>query len=186
MIPRRRPPFAPAGPFGYLGDSPAAVAAGQGQVPVSAQAMDQAQAIPNVKDRRFWFTYQTPNIASIAPAATTTNAIQFDNDSVFEWVKLTYSCDLTNAAQTISSLVVADVTVQIQDTGQGAYYSNAPIPLQCYAGNATLPFVLPAPQYIQPNASLQFTFANFSTSGGGNQTYNNLRVQLHGFKVKLV
>lgn len=136
------------------------------------------------KNVKFWFTYQTPNIASLAAAASATNSITFDNDSAFMWTKITVQADLTNAAQTSSSLVIPFVTVQIQDTGQGAYYSNAAIPVEAYMGQLGLPYVLPAPQIIAPNATLQFNWASFSTAGGGNQTYTNLRMQLHGWKIR--
>lgn len=150
-------------------------------VMVNAQTMQQRGSIPNDEDRRFWFTYQTPNIATIAAAAAATNVIQFDNDSVFEWIKTTVVADIAGAVQTASSLVIPLATLQIQDTGTGSYYSNAAIPLAACAGDARLPFVLPAPQFIQPNASLQFTWANYSAA----TTYANLRVQLQGFKLKL-
>lgn len=152
-------------------------------VPAGAMVQDQYGDTSSQRNR-FWFTYQTPNIASIAPAASTTNTILFDNDSVFEWTKITawaYNGTLT-AEITNSTIEVPAVTVQIQDTGQGAYYSNAPIPIGAYAGSWGLPYVLPAPQFIAPNATLQFTWANEQTAGG--KTYTNLRLQLHGFKIK--
>jgi len=123
--------------FGRLGRfadaAPAAGAVGA-QVPVDMSALNQRGQIPNVPERRFWFTYQTPNIASFAAAATTTNAIQFDNDSVFEWVRTTIIADLAGAVQTPSSIVLPLVTLQIQDTGTGSYYSNAAIPAIAMAG----------------------------------------------------
>lgn len=148
-------------------------------VPAGAMSTDQFGHTASQKNR-FWFTYQTPNIASIAAAASTTNTILFDNDSVFEWTKITAVADLAGAAQTNSTIVIPLVTVQIQDTGQGAYYSNAPVPLLSYAGSWGLPYVLPAPQFIAPNATLQFTWNNYSAG----TTYLNLRLQLHGFKIK--
>jgi len=173
--------------------------AGQPPMPMPAQTpgLTRDQYGDFAKAKRFWFTYQTPNIASIAAAASTTNTIQFDNDSAFEWIKTTYTVDLTNHATGISAaggatgtptaqdaIVVPFVTLQIQDTGQGSYYSNAAIPVYQLAGGAPgLPYVLPAPQIIAPNASLQFNWTSYSTAGGGNETYNNLRLQLHGWKI---
>lgn len=133
---------------------------------------------------KFWFTYQTPNIATLAPQGTSTNSITFDNDSAFEWTKITVQVDKVNAAQTNSSLIIPFITIQIQDTGQGAYYSNAAIPVEAYMGQLGLPYVMPAPQIIAPNATLQFIWASYSTSGGGNETYNNVRMQLHGWKIR--
>lgn len=148
-------------------------------VPAGAMVQDQYGDTSSQRNR-FWFTYQTPNIASIAAAASTTNTILFDNDSVFEWTKITVTADIAGAVQTTSSIVVPLCTVQIQDTGQGAYYSNAAIPLASYGGAFGLPYVLPAPQFIAPNATVQFTWNNYSAA----TTYANLRLQLHGFKIK--
>jgi hypothetical protein len=170
---------------GFGGTGPAGSTAGAGSTapPAGSQANTSAQMVASGKANRFWFTYATPNIASLAPAASTTNTILFDNDSSFEWTKLTVSVDLNNAAQSSGTLVVPLVTLLIQNTGAGTYYSNAPVPLAAYAGNWGLPYVMPAPQIIAPAATLQFTWASLSTSGGGNQTYNNLQVQLHGWKI---
>lgn len=169
--------------------------AGQPQPGTPGLSQDQYGAYS--KANRFWFTYQTPNIASLAAAAAATNTIQFDNDSAFEWIKTTYTVDLANHATGISAggsatgtatvmnaITVPFVTLQIQDTGQGSYYSNQPIPVyQIAGGSPGLPYVMPAPQIIAPNASLQFNWLSYSTAGGGNETYTNLRLQLHGWKI---
>lgn len=126
-----------------------------------------------------FYVYQTPNIASIAAAAQTTNVIQFDIDSVFVWMRTCVFADIAGAVQTPSSLVVPLVTVQVTDTGSGTNFFNNPIPLGSVAGNGPLPFVMPTPIMCQPSASFQFAYANFSAA----TTYANLRVQLIGFKV---
>ncbi len=148
-------------------------------MPQGAIARDQ-YGVTSTNKNRFFFIYQTPNIASIANGVTTTNSILFDQDSVFEWTKITVFTDLAGAAIPSNGIIIPLVTMNIQDTGQGAYYSNTAIPLGVYAGAWGLPYVLPAPQFIAPNATLQFTFNNYSAA----TTYNNLRVQLHGFKIK--
>lgn len=166
------------------GPSNLPVPGGASGVPAGAMVQDQ-NGITSSARNRFWFTYQTPNIASLGLGASTTNTILFDNDSVFEWTKITvwtYDASPLTTEQTNSSIIVPSVTVNIQDTGQGAYYSNAPIPLGAYAGAFGLPYILPAPQFIAPNATLQFTWT--SEMGTGGKTYSNLRLQLHGFKIK--
>lgn len=132
-----------------------------------------------VQGRRFKFSYQTPNVAAIAAAGTATVVIQFDLDSVFTWLRTTVFADIAGAVQTTDSQVLPLVTCLITDTGSGQAFSNAPIPLPSIAGSGQLPYVEPSPQYIQPNTSLQFQFANFSAA----TSYANLRVQLHGFKI---
>lgn len=182
------------GRMGYFGQQPPNAAGGNmpmsgapGVAPGAGVGMatlpeDQYGAFH--KNVKFWFTYQTPNIAALAASGTTTNSITFDNDSAFEWTKITVQADETNAEQTASTLLIPFVTIQIQDTGQGAYYSNAAIPVEAYMGQLGLPYVMPAPQIIAPNATLQFNWGSYSTSGGGNKTYNNLRLQLHGWKIR--
>jgi hypothetical protein len=157
----------------------------QGSGPPPGSLAQDQYGITSTNQNRFFFTYQTPNIASLGLLATATNSILFDNDSVFEWTKMTvwaYDDSPHISEITNSSIIVPSVTLQIQDTGQGAYYSNAAIPLGAYAGAFGLPYVLPTPQFIAPQATLQFTFT--SEEGTGGKTYYNLRVQLHGFKIK--
>jgi hypothetical protein len=137
-----------------------------------------------VQGRGLYFMYQTANIATLAPAASTTNTVIFDQNSVFNWLRTTFSVDKTNAAETVSTLVAPFVTLQITDTGNGMSFMNAPIPIIEMAGfKGELPYVLPTPQLIQANATYQFQFTSFSTAGGGNETYTNLRVQLHGYRI---
>lgn len=179
--------------FGHFGDASGA--------PVPQQSpgnLPQDRFGPYSKQDRFWFTYQTPNIASLAAAASATNSIVFDNDSAFEWTKTTYTVDLTNHATGVSasgqatgtataqdSIIIPFVTLQIQDTGQGSYYSNAAIPVYAIAGcTPGLPYVMPAPQIISPNATIAFNWVSYSTAVAGNETYNNLRLQLHGWKIR--
>jgi hypothetical protein len=173
--------------FGRFGDATGAPVPQQapGNLPVD-------QFGPYSKQDRFWFVYQTPNIASLAAAGSATNSIVFDNDSAFEWTKTTYTVDLANAASSIGGaistehgIIIPFVTLQIQDTGQGSYYSNAAIPVYAIAsGTPGLPYVMTAPQIISPNATIAFNWVSFSTAGGGNQTYTNLRLQMQGWKIR--
>ena len=184
------------GQLGRLSDGTTVVGTASGPVPIppaAAAALAQAgsnQGVPsqagggNVQGRGLYFTYQTPVIASLAPGAATTNTIQFDQNSVFNWLRTTFTVDLTNAAETIGTLVNPFVTLQITDTGNGMSFMNGPIPLTSMAGfKGELPYVLPTPQLVQSNASYQFQWASFSSAGGGNQTYTNLRLQLHGYRI---
>lgn len=147
-------------------------------VPISA-ANRNADHERYVEGRRFKFSYQSPNVSSLAAAAQSTVALQFDLDSTFVWLRTSFFVDIAGAVQTISSQVLPLVTVLITDTGSGQAYMNAAIPIPSIAGTAQLPYVEPSPQFIQPNTSLQFQFTNFSNA----TTYANLRLQMHGYKV---
>jgi hypothetical protein len=190
------------GQLGWLADGSPVVGTSSGPQPISqavASALQQSpqsnaqsmvNAVPagasggNVQGRGLVFVYQTPNIAALAPGIANSQVIQFDQNSVFCWLRTTFTCDLSNAAQTNESLVNPFITLQITDTGNGMSFMNGPVPLQSLAGYAAqLPYVLPTPQWVQSNASYNFAFTSYSTTGGGDQTYNNVRLQLHGFRV---
>ncbi len=143
-----------------------------------ANSVPQNQGGNATQGRGLEFVYQTPLIASLAAGISNTQVIQFDNNSVFTWLRSTIVADLAGAAQTNSTIVVPLCTLQITDTGNGMSFMNAPIPLSAMAGTGSLPFILPTPQFIQPNASFQFQFANYSAA----TTYLNLRFQMHGFR----
>lgn len=184
------------GRIGYLADGTPVVGTAQGPVPIppSAAAALAQGATPNgvpsqagggnVQGRGLYFTYQTPNVASLAAGAATAVTIQFDQNSVFNWLRTTFTVDKANAAQTSSTQPIPFVTLQITDTGNGMSFMNGPIPLYSMAGyEGNLPYVLPTPQLVQSNASYQFQWASYSTAGGGNETYTNLRLQLHGYRI---
>lgn len=156
---------------------------GLGAAPVAASVTSvptpNADAQRYIEGRRMFYVYQTPNIASLANSASTTNTIQFDIDSVFCWVRWNFFTDIAGTALTTDTNVLPLVTVQVTDTGSGTNFFNNPVPIPSVLGNGPLPFVLPSPQFIQPAASLQFAFNNYSAG----TTYANLRLQLIGFKV---
>lgn len=160
------------GRMGRFGNAPiAAVPATISSPNVDAQRYMQG--------RRFFYIYQTPNIASLAAAASSTNTIQFDVDSIFTWMRIAFFCDLAGAAITSGARILPLVTMQVTDTGSGTNFFNNAIPIPSIGGDGALPFVMPTPQFVQPSASLQFAFTNYSAA----TTYANLRIQLIGFKV---
>ena len=105
----------------YMGLGAAAVA--NAVAPTPTPNIDAQRYI---EGRRMFYIYQTPNIASIAAAASTTNTIQFDIDSVFCWMRTNVFVDIAGAVQTPSSLVVPLTTLQITDTGSGTFRSAGP------------------------------------------------------------
>jgi hypothetical protein len=153
----------------------------------SPQSNAQAMSIPsqagggNVQGRGLVFQYQTPTIASLGNGASTTVTIQFDQNSVFNWLRTTISANL--ASDTFETTEKPMLTLQITDTGNGQSFMNAPIPVSAIAGSAQLPYVLPTPQFIQSNASYQFQWANYSGTGATATTYYNIRLQLQGYRI---
>jgi hypothetical protein len=125
-----------------------------------------------------FFIYQTPNVAALAAAANTQQALQFDQDSNFVLQKISYFVDIAGGAQTDSTRVLPLITIQITDSGNSQGFMNAPVPIPALLGDGRLPFVLPQPMVIRPNATLQFAFVNYSAA----TAYANVRVALIGVK----
>lgn len=137
------------------------------------------------------FTYSTPLVLSLAvasaqgsPTPSSSQAIQFDANSVFVWLRSTFTVNLTaaggGATQDLSSITVPNISVSIQDTGKGASFMNTPVPVwQIASVNPGLPYILATPQLIQANATFSWTFYNNDTA----QEYFNLQMQLHGFRL---
>jgi hypothetical protein len=127
------------------------------------------------------FTYSTPVYASLANGVSSgAQIIQFDNNSTFQWLRSFFTCDLSSAGFTESTQPIPLITVQITDTGNGMSFMNAAVPVYTVAGILPgLPFILPVPQFVQPNASYSFTFANYSAAS----TYTNLRFSLVGYRM---
>jgi hypothetical protein len=135
----------------------------------------------SVQGKGINFVYQTPLVATINHGASSgAQPIQFDNNSTFLWLRSTFVVDIAAAAFLIGTIPIPLITVSIQDTGNGMSFMNAPIPIYTIAGaEGELPYILPTPQLIQPNASYSFSFVNNDAA----VNYTNLRMQLHGFRI---
>jgi hypothetical protein len=178
-----------AGQFASLQDGTVVVGNAQGvAVPAVPAGSAASMAVPSnaggalVQGKGLDFKYQTPIIASLAPGASQQRTIQFDQNSSFNWLRTTYSVNITGTAEEASLLVLPLVTLQITDQGNGMSFMNSPIPLYTIAGGqGSLPYVLPTPQLIQPNASFIYQFTSYAAGGGS--TYINLQVQFHGYRI---
>ncbi len=126
----------------------------------------------------FYYSYNIIFAASIAPAAVSTVTLQFDQVTVFKWVRSTAFADISGA-QVTSATVIPVCTLKITDTGSGMSFMNQPVPFADLAGDAQLPYVLPTPQFILANATLQFT----ATNNSGATTYLNLQFVMQGYKL---
>jgi hypothetical protein len=176
------------GQLGRMADGTAVIGTSQGPQPIPESVANAiaSSAVPGnaggamVQGKGIDFKYATPLISSLANGAATSVTIQYDQNSTFNWLRTTFACDLAGAAETADSLQMPLVTVQITDQGSGMSFMNAPIPLYNIAGgNGSLPYVLPTPQLIQPNASFVYQFNNYSAG----TTYTNLRLVFHGFRI---
>lgn len=128
---------------------------------------------------KFSFSYITPVISSLAAGISASVNITFDQDSHFSWQKSVYFVDLAGAAMTDSTRPIPLISLAMVDTASGRQLNNVPAPIDTLAGyKAAEPFILPLPRTLLPNATLRFTFTNYSTA----TTYTNLYMVLHGVK----
>lgn len=143
-----------------------------------------------VQGKGIYFTYAHTPVGSLAAGNTTSGAqsIQFDANSVFIWLRSTFTAGLagtagppfTSHAFTQSSLPIPQIAVNIQDTGKGASFMNTPIPVYQIASVVPgLPYILPTPQLIQANSSFTWTYTNYEDTN----TWYGLQFQLHGIRV---
>ncbi len=175
------------GQLARLADGTAVIGTATGPQPVSESVASaiSTNVVPSnaggqlVQGKGLFFQYQTPTIASLAHGASQQVTIQFDQNSSFNWLRTTYAVNISGDAEELSLMILPEVTLQITDQGSGMSFMNAPIPLYSFAGFGQLPYVLPTPQLIQPNASFVYSFSNYSSGS----TYINLTVQFHGYRI---
>lgn len=131
------------------------------------------------QSNRVPFAYTTPVIASLPSGSSQSVVITFDQDSDFDWHSAVYFVDLASAAITDGARPIPLITINMVDTGSGRQLINSPIPIDAIGGyKSSEPFKLPINRNFQPNATLRFTFSNYSAS----TTYTNLYYVLHGTK----
>lgn len=129
-----------------------------------------------------YFFYQV-DVASIdnttGPVST---PLQIENDSDFYWIASTYLAVTTAAApaiQTEATSVIPLVTLELQDTGSGRYFQNAPIPLANIAGDGRRPYRLIRPRRFGANTTINMKWAQLA---GATQN-TRILFTLHGYKI---
>lgn len=164
-------------PFGGFGACGPSAAGGTGNMTGPVPSNQGGNA---VQGRGIVFNYVV-SLASLAAGATSSAIpLQFDANSVFVWERSSFSATINHAAFTYNAVPVPNVGVVITDTGKGASFMNASVPVYQIASVIPgLPYMLPTPQLIQANASFTWTFNNFDAA----VTYTDISFQLHGFRV---
>lgn len=127
---------------------------------------------------RDFFIYEV-NFGNIATAGVSTQTIQIQADSDFEWVMATCMGYEHSASEPISNASLIPVNVTIQDTGSGRQLFSLAVPIQMFAGDGRQPFILPTPHLFASRASVQCVATSFGTSN----TYDNISLALIGNKV---
>jgi len=124
------------------------------------------------------FYQYVADFGTITTGTTKTANVNIETDAEFIVDKITYFGTVGGAAQTKESRVVPLVEISLNDTGSGRNLQNLPVPLDCMAGTAELPFVLPVPRKFKPNATITVTATNISAA----TDYDNLKVVFSGYK----
>jgi len=97
---------------------------------------------------------------SVAASASGTSQISIQADSDFLVQQITYGAfDFTALAA-----VPGFATLQIVDQGSGSNVFDQSTPLNNFAGNGTLPYILPEPLLLARNANLTGTLTNYAST----------------------
>lgn len=110
------------------------------------------------------FCYSTPTVVTLATSASSTSNIQFQSDSVFQALRLSFLAFVSGTPTT--AITYPPILLQIADTSSGANLFDTAIPLGAiaYGGAGFGPFDLPAPRFFARNATATLTFTNLSAS----------------------
>lgn len=140
-----------------------------------AQRVVNGQLVEVIEQLDF-FIY-TLAATALAPAATANATVNIQADSDFIVHKMTVMADVAGAGQTLNTLVVPLVRVQLTDTGSGRNLFDQATDLSAL-GIALVPYMLPVERRFAANSTIQATFTNYDAA----QTYANVRLYLHGYK----
>lgn len=144
--------------------------------------MNPAASIPAYMGRDtqhdyFEYVVTVAAISSVAPNAST--PLQIENDSDFYWIASTYQADIAAAALTEATNLIPLVDLEMQDTGSGRNFQNAPIPLTCIAGDGKRPFRLIRPRRFGANTVINMKWTNQVAAA----TTYRIRFVLCGYKI---
>ena len=134
------------------------------------------QTIP--PGNRDFFVYPA-SLGSLAAGATNTVNISISADSDFYLTALTFMSTLAGAAQTVSSQVLPQISVQIVDTGSGRQLFNVAMPIYAIAGIGREPFRLIHPRLFKRSTTIQVQATNTSAA----ETYTATFLNFIGFKL---
>lgn len=125
------------------------------------------------------FTYAI-NLLPIAASVTGQGEFITTADSAFAIVKtcFTISSNVDGFVANISDIPrFAPLTVTLSDSSSGRDFSNAPISVGNYFGNARDPFIWARPKIVDPSSTIQLKCNNLVA------TAFNVRFAFHGFKI---
>jgi hypothetical protein len=119
---------------------------------------------------------------AIAPAGTQTQQINISANGDFFMVRMLYAANIANAAQTVSTLVVPELRVQVTDSGTDELFANQAVDINSMASlssNANKDEHLPYPRVVTGRSTLTVSVSNVEAAN----TYN-VEFVLQGILVK--
>lgn len=126
---------------------------------------------------RNFFTYESDNVANLAPAGSVNLTFNIAGDSDFFWTKFAAFALVGGVATVRDADQLPAVTMLLTNTTTGRQYSSSAVPLANMAGTAELPFILPQITMWQRKSTIQIQLQNV-----GNATYSALYLSFHGIK----
>jgi hypothetical protein len=125
----------------------------------------------------FEYVVTVPAISTLIPNVST--PLQIENDSDFFWIASTYQADIAAAPLTEATNLIPLVDLEMQDTGSGRNFQNAPLPLTTIAGDGKRPFRLIRPRRFGANTVINMKWTNQVAAG----TAYRIRFVLCGYKL---
>lgn len=112
-----------------------------------------------------FFVYSTGRpAAGLAPAGTSNLNLQIQADADFLIEKLSFNADVAAAAQTESSRVLPNITVQLTNTSSGRALFSSQFPLTGIFGSGELPMILPRQYLLPASSTLQIQLVSFEAA----------------------
>ena len=126
-----------------------------------------------------FFIYALPVYSGLAAGATLSNQVTIQADSDFVLEQVSYHANVANAAFTVSSAPVPNVSLLLTDSGSGRQIMSAPVPLAHFASapGQSPPFSLRCPKSFVARSTITVALTSFEAS-----TAYNIYLSLIGRK----
>ena len=125
----------------------------------------------------FEYVVTVPVISVALPNVST--PLSIENDSDFFWIASSYQADIDGVTLTEAGNIIPLVDLEMQDTGSGRNFQNAPVPLTTIAGDGKRPFHLIRPRRFGANTTINMKWTNQVTGA----TVYRIRFVLSGYKL---
>ena len=148
-----------------------------------AQADGAEMTLTGRKPNRFYATkVYNALFPALAPAGVQTQQIQISANGDFMLLRILYAANIAHAAQTVNTLVVPEIAIQITDSGSDENFAITAVNINAMAnlaGNANKDVDLTYPRVISGRSTLTVQVTNNEAAN----TYN-LEIDLVGVLVK--